>query len=261
MSWYTSGFEGIEKEQQRLDSMQGPGRLWIPVGAQKDIVFVDDDPPGIYEHNPKMNGNYRNQLTCLLGAADDVACCQVLGPNSRYYVGYLTCVDCSSWRDKKGNEHQYEMRLFPAKMGTMKKLRRKKEEKGSLVGAMYRCARDNADSASVGDEMEFQRVADLHKLFQVANYRGKKLHELWSEAEANVEVMARVQRTFNVKPVEGKLPRIVPTFNYFEVLKPRPPQELRLLLGQVEPDDGKEDGAPGTGATGATGKQQDATPF
>jgi hypothetical protein len=256
MSWYNTGFDGIEKEQQRLDSMMGPGRLWIPVGAQKDIVFVDDEAFCIHEHNPKMNGNYRNQFTCLLGSADDVACCQVLGPNSRYYVGYLTAVDCSAWRDKKGNEHQYEMRLFPAKMGTLKKIRRKKEEKSSLVGAMYKASRDNADAASVGDELEFQRVADLFKLFSVSNYRGKKLSDLWLEAEANVEAMARLQRTFNVKPVEGKLPRIVPTFNYFEVLKPRAPQELRLMLGQVEPDDDSP-----TTTAGADGKQQDATPF
>jgi len=170
-------------------------------------------------------------------------------------VGYLTIVDCSKWLDKKGNEHQYELRLFGAKMGTLKKLRRKKEDKGTLVAAMYKSTRESSDSASVGDELEFQRSVDLEKLFSVTNYRGKKLSDLWDEAEANGEAMVKIQRTFAIKPVEGKLARVVPAFNYMEVLKPRAPQELRLALGQVEQDDSD----PTTPSSG--GVKQDQTPF
>lgn len=238
MSWYNTGFDGMEKEQQRLDAQGGPGRLWIPAGASKDVVNVDDDPFCIHEHNPKMNGNYRNWLTCLRNAYDEVVCCQQLGPNSRYYCGYITQVDCSKWTDNRGNEHQYEMRLTQFKMKSLKKFRRKKEDKGSLVGTMWNFHREDDRSPVCGDEWEFKRDVDMDKLFNFVCYRGKKLADLWAEAEEKAEVMQRVQSWFQIKPGEdGKLPRIIPAFNYMEVLKPMTPKDARLHLGAVEPDD------------------------
>lgn len=248
MSWYKSGFDGVDQEQARLDAQYGPSRFRVRAGDQQDAVFVDDDPVCIYEHNPKIDGNYRNWLTCLQGVSDNVTCCQKLGPNSRYYVGFITVVSCTEWLDKKGNKHQYEMKLFPAKLRSLKSLRRKKDDRGSLVACMYSCARDDDKSPSVGGELEFKRQVDLEKLFEVANYKGKKLPDLWDEAEANPGAMQKLMRTFQVKPdAEGKLPRIVPPFNYFEVLKPRSPKELQLTLGmaEVEPPPGSNTGSGG----------------
>lgn len=259
MSWYQSGFGGVDQEQARIESQYGPGRFYVRVGGTKDFVFADDEPVCIYEHNPKINGNFRNWLTCLQGVSDDVVCCQILGPNSRYYCGYLTVVDCTEWIDKKGNKHQYEVKLFPAKLRTLKQIRRKKDDRGSLVATMYTAARDDDKSASVGGELEFKREVELEKLFEVANYKGKKLPDLWEEAEADDAAMSKLKRIFQIEPgSDGKLPRIVPPFNYFEVLKPRAPQELRLSLGQVEHDDGSTGSGGGSGG-GAV--KSDDVPF
>lgn len=43
-SWYNTGFSGINDEERRLDEAQGPHRLWIPGGASKEVVWVDDEP-------------------------------------------------------------------------------------------------------------------------------------------------------------------------------------------------------------------------
>lgn len=261
MSWYQSGFGGMAEEQQRLDAMQGPGRLWIPQTKEKEIVYIDDDPCCIYEHNPKIGGNYRNELTCLQGVSDDVVCCQVLGPNSRYYVGYFTVVDCSLWTDNKGNEHQYEMRLMGAKMRSLKLIRRKKDDAGSLIGKMFKHYRTDDRSASIGDDISFKRDVNLEKMFPVVCYRGKKLADMWKEAEEDPAKMLKVTSTFNIKPGEdGKLPRTIPQFNYFEVLKPRGPQELRLSLGAVEPDDDGPGPSPSTSGASSSVKQDDV-PF
>jgi hypothetical protein len=234
MSWYSQGYSGIAKEEERLEDMQGPMRLYIPAEKQKDIVFIDDDPFCIYEHNPKIGGSFRNWITCLQGANDDVHCCKVLGPNSRYYCGYLTVVDCSKWEDKKGNSHQYEMRLLQAKMRTLKKFERKKSDKGSLVGALFTVTREDDRSPTCGDDFDFQKQGDLDKLFEFACYRGERLAALWEEAEQKPDVMSRVRKTFQVEPVEGKLPRTIPQFNYMQVLKPKPPAELKLFLAAAE---------------------------
>lgn len=260
-SWYETGFDGVEAEQRRIEEQQGPGRLWIPPGQNKEVVFVDDDPVCVHEHNPKMNGHYRNWLTCLKGVYEDVACCQVLGPKSRYYTGYLSVVDCSEWQDQRGNTHQYEMRMMQLKMKSLKKIRRKKDDKGALVGKMYNLVREDDRSPTCGDEFEYRRDVDMDKMFPFVNFRGKKLEDLWQEAEANAEAMARVKRWFQIEPdANGKLPRVIPAFNYFEVLKPKEPKELRLHLGQVEEDDGPPAGGGNSGGGGGAAKQ-DNVPF
>lgn len=234
MSWYNQGYAGMAKEQERLDDLQGPQRLYIPAESQKELVFIDDDPFCIYEHNPKIGGSYRNWTTCVQGAFDDVVCCKSLGPNTRYYCGYLTVVDCSKWTDQKGNAHQYEMRLIQAKLRTLKKFERKKADKGSLVGSLYRVSRDDANSPACGNDFDFVKDGDIEKLFEVTCYRGEKLSSLWREAEEKPDAMARIRKTFQIEPVEGKLPRIIPQFNYLQVLKPKSPAELKLMLAAAD---------------------------
>jgi hypothetical protein len=239
MSWYQQGFDGVAEEERRLEEMSGAPRLWIPGGGYKDVVVVDDDPFAIHEHNPKIDGNYRNWLTCLQGVYDEVVCCQILGPKSRYYVGYLTFVDCSKWTDQRGNTHQYEMRLAPLKMKSLKRFKRKKEDKGSLIATYWRFTREDNSSPQVGDDWEFKRDIDMEKIFSVACYRGKKLSELWDEAEGSPEAMERVKRLFQIEPDgDGKLSRTtLPVFNYFRLLEPKPPKDVRIILGAVQADD------------------------
>ena len=235
MSWYSTGYDGIEKEQARQEKMYGPPRFYVKEGTSKEVVFIDDEILCIYEHNPKIGGSYRNWLTCVQGIHDDVVCCQKLGPDSRYYCGYLTVVDCTAWTDQRGNSHEYEMKMVQAKMKTMKRFRRKKEDRGALAGLLFRATREDKLSPSCGDEWEFQREADMEKLFELVSYKGKKLSVLWSEAEADEKIMDRVTRTFQIEPdSEGVLPRRVPAINYYEVLKPMEPAELRQYLGSVE---------------------------
>lgn len=262
-SWYSDGFDGINDEERRLDEAQGPHRLWIPGGSAKDIVWVDDVPMCVHEHNPKMNGNFRNWLTCQQGVYDEVVCCQKLGVKGRYYVGYLTAVDCSVWRDNRGNEHQYEMRLVPMKLRSLKKFRRKKDDRGAMLSTLWKLSREDDNSASIGDDWDFQRDIDMDKMFEFVNYRGTKLSELWETAEGDPEAMARVLRVFQIKPdEEGKLPRIVPAFNYMEVLKPKPPKELRLHLGGVQDDEDSGQRSSGGGGGGGGGAaKEEKVPF
>lgn len=237
-SWYNTGFEGIGAEQARIEANQGPQRFFVPKGQEKELVFVDDDPFCLYEHSPKINGTYRNWMTCLQGVHEDAVCCKIVGPQSRYYCGYLTVVDCSRWKDSKGNEHQYELRLICAKMKVLKKFRRKKETIGALSGHMFNAIREDGLSPQCGDEFEHRREVNMEKLFPLVTYRGKKLMDLWAEAEDKPEAMASVTRTFQIKPDEnGQLPRVIPAFNYFQLLKPKEPKEAKILLSRAEIED------------------------
>jgi hypothetical protein len=256
-SWYEQGFNGVDAEQRRIEEQQGPGRIWIPPGASKEIVLLDDDPVCLHEHSPKINGSYRNWFTCLQGVHDDVVCCQLLGTKSRYYCGYLTVVDCTEWVDQKGTKHQFEMRLCQFKIKGIKKLRRKKDDKGVLVGTMWKFTREDDSAPICGDDWEFLRDVDVAKMFSYVNYRGKKLTQIFDEAEGNAEAMERIRRVFQIEPVDGKLPRIVPLFNYFELLKPKSPKETRLFLIGVQQDDDKDK----KGAGGGGVAKADPVPF
>jgi len=251
-SWATEGFEGNKREEDRIAQMYGPNRFWMPVGTTKELIFLDDEPLCFHEHNPKINGDFKNWLTCLQAVSDDgAACCEILGAKSRYWAGYFTVVDCSKYVDKKGNTHQYEIKLLPAKLKSLKKFALKKKDRGSLVGCLYKATRADDKSPNIGDEHEFQKEADLVKLYEVANYRGKKMSELYSKAVENEDAMRNLKRTFKLQlGSDGKpLPKLVP-FNYYALFEPKSAKDVRMMLAGVKPDEaGGEADEPKTGAS------------
>jgi hypothetical protein len=256
-SWYETGYDGVKKEEDRIAASQGPQRLWIPAGTGKDIVFLDDDPTCIHEHNPKMNGHWRNWMTCLKGVYDKVVCCERLGSSSRYYVGYFTVIDCSEWTDKKGNKYQYEIKLLGAKLKTLKKLRRKRDDRGSLVGCLFSAFREDGRSPSVGDEFEFKREVDMAKLFELVNFKGKNLGELFDKAMVDSDVMGRFKKLFQLSmDAEGKVEKTLVPFNYMEILAPRTPEDMLDMLGSYKKEDQDSDGG-----GSSSSDQDDDVPF
>jgi len=264
-SWYTSGFGGIKTEEDRMAQQYGPPRFWMKAGTNTQIVFVDDDPVCIHEHSPKINGSWKNWFTCLKDSnPDDAACCEILGFDTRHYVGYFTIVDMTEWKDQKNNIHQFEIKLLPAKLKTLKLLQSKKEgRENRLAGRIYKVGRTDNNAPGVGNDYEYDREADMEKLFKVANYKGKKLGELFrSEKEDEI---TRLKKTFKLATDGGALVHKVVPFNYFEVLRPKSPKDLRDVLkgAKIEKDDdgfgggNKSDGGSGGGGQ----KADDDIPF
>lgn len=260
--WANAGFGGTQKEEQRLATMYGPNRVWLKPGTSQEWVFIDDEPLCFHEHNPKINGDWKNWFTCLQNISEDgVPCCEILGAKTRYYVGYFTVVDLSKWTDKKGNTHQYEVKLLPAKLKTLKKLERKKKDKGSLVGAMYKVTRETDQSPACGDDFEFIRDADLTKLFEVANYKGKKLSEHYGKAEDPV-VKHMLNQTFSLRLGDDNkiLPKIAP-FNYMSLFEPKTAKDIRAMLNGVTIEGWDDDKGGKGGASGAAGGADEEVPF
>ena len=229
-SWFDTGFEAVgntvEKNDAARDAGFGPSRYWMPPDTEKKLVFIDDVPVAVYEHNPKLNGSFRNWITC-----DNDVCCEELGADSRYYVGFLTVVDMDKWTDKKGREHQFELRLYPAKSKTLKKLKRRQEKAGISLKVVD-VVREDVKSPNVGDSFEFGRDADAEKLFEVALYNGTPLTKLWVEAAADAYKMEALKKVFQLEfNADGDLVEKVVPFNYYEVLKPKGPEAIKSFLG------------------------------
>lgn len=268
-SWYETGFGGIGREEQRLASMGGLPRLWMPPGSTREVVFV---PPAesvnLYEHGLRINGQWKgNQFTCLKGI-DDGGCpiCEEAGENTRYYVGMFTVVDTSAWTDRRGNKHQFEITLLPCKFKSLKKFRRKAQERvdsggTGLAGCMYRLARDGKEDPQIGSEAEFVREVDLQKLFALALFKGKKLSELMDKADVDPGALAVLQKLFAIRlGDDGKVVRELVPFNYFEQLQPLSRKQLQEAIRGFDRDVDKDRGGDG-GSGGGEAKADSSVPF
>lgn len=248
-SWYDTGYDGIEREKDRIERSRGPGRFWMKEGTHKAVVFITDEPFCIHEHNAKIGGKWGNFFTCLRDSHDIVPCCEKLGEKSRSYVGLYTVVDVSELSDPKYAKYQYEVKLLPAKLGTLAVIKRKKQDRGSLVGCMFKVHRDKRDDPNCGGEFEFDKEADLTKLAQVASYKGRKLLEIYKEAQEKPEVMTRLKDVFQLTVgANGAVESKVYPFNCVKLLAPRDPRDVRIALGSavVESSGSDDDETPGT---------------
>lgn len=255
--WYNTGYEGVDREKERIARAGGPTRYWMKAQTTREMVFVDDEPLCIQEHSWQANGSWNNHCTCIREVSDYAPCCEKLGDKSRAYIGFYSIVDCTKNTDAKGNVYQYELKLLPAKLNTLSVIRRKKADRTSLVGALFKVTRDTADNPNCGNDYDFQKEGDLVKLFPLATYKNKKLTELYKEASEKPEVMARLKETFQLE-IDPKTNLIVPKifpFNYVTLLAPKEPKEIRAMLGSVTPDTGAK------GANAAPSPKDDEIPF
>lgn len=258
--WHVSNaYEGQKLDEAKQQASQTPDRFWMPNDSSKELIFLTNEPFGIYEHCPKIDGGYKNWMTCLRGVTDEAPCCEILGPKGRYFAGYYTVIDCSSYVDKKGVNHQYQIKFLLAKSRTLKKLKMRTEDNGPLTGTLYKASRTDAKSPGCGDDFTFKRMVDLDKVFASVSYKGKKLTEHWAKASTNAEELAKLQKIFQVELDSNGAPiaKLV-QFNYMELLKPQDPKELRqfLKISNIEQSDFDSPTAP-VGKFGA----DDEVPF
>lgn len=252
-SWYDEGYSGREREEQRLAASGGPNRFWMRAKEERLLVAIDIASPfAIHEHNLKASGSWRNHHTCTRGVDEyegiryDFTCqtCRRVGEKTRYYIAYFTGVDCSKSVDKKGNVYQYEVKLVGVKIGMMAKLERyckeMKEEGREPAGSKWKIRREDDKKPATGDEWRPAGVIeDQEKLFELANYRGKSLSELWDRAASNPEAYVQLARVFQLPPVTQGLPKRVMPFSYFHVLGPKPPNFIDELLGSADKGSGR----------------------
>jgi hypothetical protein len=219
------------------ESLRGVDRFWTAEGAEnrKDVVFVDSDLFGLYEHSLYLNGQWGNVFTCSHG--DDTECevCKKAGFKTRAYSGILTVMDCTKFTNRDGKDSQFKLKLFPASAATVKKLEIKVGDHGPLGGSMYKILRTEKKSARVGDDFTYVRGVNMAAAFEQANYMGKKMPQWFDEAEKSEAGLQALTRTFSVRRDDnGKLIRELVPFNYVEVLKPLPAATLRLILASYK---------------------------
>lgn len=194
------GYDVFEQREKEIEEKRKSSvyRFWLPPEKETKIIFLDDNPVIIDEHQLKIGGSWKNWKTCL--SMIDKPCPICEAGNKPSLVGYYTILDLTEWTDSNGNVHKNEIKLFGAKMDTLKKLKRasmklKERGKPGLVGAMFEVYRSSASAVNTGDDFDYIQTLTMEEI--------KKLNP-------------------DAEPID-----------YEKVLQPESPEELRKLLKQT----------------------------
>lgn len=155
--WFQTGFRKENLDRAKQESGSKPGRLWIPKDTSKEIILLDDEAFCIWEHALKINGKWKgNEFTCRKGLKDDPRCPLCSSKANRYYIGFLTVLDHTGYKDDDGKLHKNMRRLLPMKLETLDLFAKFKEKKVSLVGWKVECTRTSGRNvAAIGNSFEF----------------------------------------------------------------------------------------------------------
>jgi len=187
------GYDVFAKKEEEYEERQKSfvNRFWLPPEKSAKIVFLDDNPVILDEHQVKLNGRWNNFFTCLRQLGQNCPLCDELD-NRPATTGFYTIIDTSEWTDSRGNKHVNEKKLFAPKFKTLQMLKRLSKKRGSLQGCVFDVYRTSADSYNVGDVFDYEGKLDEEQI--------KKLNK-------------------DIAP-----------FDYAEILKPLPASDLLRLL-------------------------------
>lgn len=231
-SWYSTGFDGVDKEKLRREALVKPRRFWLKPGATTQIVLVDDEPFNIYEYNWSANGTFMNWATMPEDPdANDVFREKGFNP---YFVGMLTVINCTEWEDKRGKKHNFTLELLPAKEKTVELLRERRASRGSLAGKVFKVKRfEGEKTVSVGDDWEYIKDADMVKLYDLAMFLGDKYSDLVTKANTDPAALDYLKTKFDLAIDAGKVQPAISKFNYRELLRPPTRREAQALMAGV----------------------------
>jgi len=162
MSWFT---RDVTEAKKRAASGGGGrssngDRVWMPVGAEKEFVFLDD-PVMYWEHVEGMGKN-KEYSVCLRRNKISSNCegCKVDNPYA-YYVGLHSVIGLTRWESRSGRVYQFQRQIFAAKWGSSKKpatLQRLQGKAqrfgGTMVGLRIVSKRLGDMSDSCGDDID-----------------------------------------------------------------------------------------------------------
>ena len=187
------GYDVFAKKEAEFEERQKSfvNRFWLPPEKSAKIVFLDDDPVILDEHQVKINGRWNNFFTCLRQLGQNCPLCDELD-NRPATTGFYTIIDTTEWTDSRGNKHVNEKKLFAPKFKTLQMLKRLSKKRGGLQGCVFDVYRTSADAYNVGDVFDYEGKLDEEQL--------KKLNK-------------------DIAP-----------FDYAEILKPLPASDLLRIL-------------------------------
>jgi hypothetical protein len=227
----------------------------MPPGATNQILFLEDEPRTLWEHNYKWNGHWRNWEPCVTRNKLGPECppCDAYEDRYPYFAGLTTVINLTPWFTKTGHiEVNFQREIYAAKLGSddkpgvLKKLRKMFDKNGRLRGYVYDIERPGKKTESCGSEFELVEKIEPGQIKVYAmdqlNAYAKRLNE-----DAPKDKQVTPEKLWERNPWEP--------FDFDEVIKRHTIDELKSMFsksggaaaggGGDEPpphDDGDNDG-------------------
>jgi|SRR3972149_5492998 len=162
--WYVRGDKGFEiKKQidtaQRLRIEKNAPRFMLKPLEEANIIFVDNIPFFVHEHNVCVQGKWGNYITCT----KEIKSCSLddRGLKSTF-TGYLTIIDRREFvRKKDGKVVKDRKVLYPAKGSTIARIEDLRKKHGDLTGCEFRIKRYTKDDPNCGTDFTFVKKVKL----------------------------------------------------------------------------------------------------
>lgn len=168
-----------QKNQEQMDAAQAnsnaPWRFWMKETTKRDVTFLDGaldpdqylDAPRYWEHNPLMNGSYKNHFPCLQDGSPDQEPCPICegGTSNPYLAGIFTIIDHTPYTSQKtGKTYTDRKMLYVVKPRTYDLLNEIAIKRGGLAGCRFDLMRPSKDDANVGSHFDFTEKVSIESL-------------------------------------------------------------------------------------------------
>jgi hypothetical protein len=169
------------KKAAREASFGAPFRYWTPIKATQEIVIVDE-APDFFRHEHALQNRSSKKWDNYVPCIDENANCPVCAVAERpsYFAMFLTVIDLTGYEGKDGFV-EFTKKLLVVKPTQQKKIMRLYDKHKSLRGMVLSMTRDDKESATIGNDIEFVEFMDEEELLTyVYDYTDKedKVHEV-----------------------------------------------------------------------------------
>lgn len=153
------------KKAAREASFGAPFRYWTPIKATQEIIIVDE-APDFFRHEHALQNRASKKWDNYAPCIDENANCPVCAVAERpsYFAMYLTIVDLTPYINKDGDEVEFTKKLLVVKPTQQKKIMRLYEKYKTLRGMILSMTRDDKESATIGNDIEFVEFMDEEEL-------------------------------------------------------------------------------------------------
>jgi hypothetical protein len=181
-NWFKHGVteEDVENVKKEVASRRkSPLRLWLNEKESKKIIILDDQPFSIWEHHMRINGKWGNFFSCPKGFSDDVVCPICMSGNNRQFSAFISVIDCTGYKNKKGETAgKYSRTLFAMPETVLDRFLAYRAKHTTLVGALIEIQRTSEKAPRLGDVWEVLKtgidVEKDEKLWWKSREDGKK---------------------------------------------------------------------------------------
>jgi len=193
-----SAYDAAEKQAKSREARKsgkgpGPQRFWIPAQTNKHVIFLDDNPIELVEHQLTIDGDWKNWYVCCkrpdnngYWTVGECPFCDMKIP--KYLMGPYTVIDETGYTDRKGEVKKNIKCVLVAKERSLNKFKRLSGRHGGLRANRFECFRTDGKAVVIGDDWAFVDKVDdkLWETFDTKPVNYKEYFKVVSIEDANL---------------------------------------------------------------------------